>query len=82
MRIHPSFKGFYWLFILICLKGILFSQDMPVIISSKTYSTETGLKLEFYLSNPINREDISSWIEQDNWFIINFYTSIFSNSIC
>tara|TARA_B100001121_G_C18595946_1_gene577010 strand:+ start:223 stop:1104 length:882 start_codon:yes stop_codon:yes gene_type:complete len=76
MRIHPSFKGFYWFFILICLKGILFSQDMPVIISSKTYSTETGLKLEFYLSNSINREDVSSWIEQDNWFIINFYNII------
>ena len=34
------------------------------------------MKLEFYLSNPINREDISSWIEQDNWFIINFYNII------
>tara|TARA_B100000287_G_scaffold276424_1_gene260390 strand:- start:654 stop:1535 length:882 start_codon:yes stop_codon:yes gene_type:complete len=69
-------KGLYWLFILICFKGILSSQDMPVIISSKTQSIETGVKLEFYLSTPIKREDISSWIDQDNWFIINFYNII------
>ena len=76
MKTFPFVKGLYWLFMLIYFTGFLFSQDMPVIISSKTQSTETGLKLEFYLSNKIKREDISSWIEQDNWFIINFYNII------
>ena len=76
MKTFPFTKVFYWVFMLIYFSGFIYSQDMPVIISSKNQSTETGLKLEFYLSNSIKREDISSWIEQDNWFIINFYNII------
>jgi hypothetical protein len=38
--------------------------------------TETGVKLEFVLSSYIKKDDVSSWIEQDNWFILNFYNVI------
>ena len=51
-------------------------QDIPLILSAKTFPTETGLKLEFLLSSYIKREDVSSWIEQENWFILNFYNII------
>ena len=44
--------------------------------ATKTEPTETGLKIEFQLSSYIERADISSWIEQDKWFIINFYNII------
>ena len=55
---------------------ISFSQDIPVLLSSKTQPTETGLKIEFLFSSYIERADVSSWIEQENWFIINFYNII------
>ena len=55
---------------------IVFSQDMPLVLSSKTFPTETGVKLEFIFSSNIKKEDVSSWIEQENWFILNFYNII------
>ena len=55
---------------------IIFSQDMPLVLSSKTFPTETGIKLEFVFSSNIKKEDVSSWIEQENWFILNFYNII------
>ena len=55
---------------------IIFSQDMPSVLSSKTFPTETGIKLEFIFSSNIKKEDVSSWIEQENWFILNFYNII------
>ena len=55
---------------------IIFSQDMPLVLSSKTFPTETGIKLEFIFSSNIKKEDVSSWIEQENWFILNFYNII------
>ena len=55
---------------------IIFSQDMPLVLSSKTFPTETGVKLEFIFSSNIKKEDVSSWIEQENWFILNFYNII------
>ena len=54
----------------------LSGQDIPVILSSKTETTETGLKIEFQFSSHIARSDVSSWIEQKNWFIVNFYNII------
>ena len=54
----------------------VYSQDMPLILSSKTIPTETGVKLEFIFSSNIKKEDVSSWIEQENWFILNFYNII------
>ena len=54
----------------------VYSQDMPLILSSKTLPIETGVKLEFLVSSFIKKEDVSSWIEQDNWFILNFYNII------
>ena len=75
--IFPSnFNGIRVIIIGILFSGILSSKDMPVILSAKTQPTETGLKLEFYLSSYINREDISSWVEQENWFMLNFYNVI------
>ena len=54
----------------------IFSQDLPVIVSSKSEIRETGLKIQFEFSSYIERADISSWIEQENWFILNFYNII------
>ena len=57
---------------LIVIPNVVLSQDLPQILSSKTMPTETGIKLEFVLSSYIKNVDVSSWIEQDNWFIFNF----------
>ncbi len=71
---------------LIVVPKSVYSQDMPLILSSKTVPIETGVKLEFLVSSFIKKEDVSSWIEQDNWFILNFYniirpeTGFFKNS--
>ena len=61
---------------LIVVSKSVYSQDMPLILSSKTVPIETGVKLEFLVSSFIKKEDVSSWIEQDNWFILNFYNII------
>jgi len=61
---------------LIMFPKTLFSKDMPLVLSSKTFPTETGVKLEFIFSSNIKKEDVSSWIEQENWFILNFYNII------
>ncbi len=55
---------------------MVYAQDMPLILSSKTTPTETGIRFEFLLSSYIKRDDVSSWIEQENWFILNFYNVI------
>ena len=47
-----------------------------MILSSKTETTETGLRIEFQFSSHVERADVSSWIEQKNWFILNFYNLI------
>ena len=52
------------------------TQDLPVVLSSKIEATETGLRIEFEFSSHIERSDVSSWIEQKNWFILNFYNII------
>ena len=52
------------------------AQDLPVLLSSKSEETETGLRIEFQFSSHIERADVSSWIEQKNWFILNFYNII------
>ena len=69
-------KNFGGIFIWIFLSMFLSAQDIPVILSSKTETTETGLKIEFQFSSHIERSDVSSWIEQKNWFIVNFYNII------
>ena len=61
---------------LIVIPNVVLSQDLPQILSSKTMPTESGIKLEFVLSSYIKKDDVSSWIEQDNWFILNFYNVI------
>jgi hypothetical protein len=78
-----AFRGIaLWLLI---LSGI-FAQEIPTIDFAKSESLETGLKIEFYLSSSLPRKDVSGWIEQENWFILNFYNIIrpdsnFINSI-
>jgi hypothetical protein len=54
----------------------LLSQDLPSILSSKVQPIKTGLKIEFNFSSYVEKADVSSWIEQENWFIINFYNVI------
>ena len=58
------------------LPKMIYSQDMPLVLSSKTIPIESGVKLEFIVSSYIKKEDVSSWIEQGNWFILNFYNII------
>ena len=55
---------------------MVYSKDMPLVLSSKTIPIETGVKLEFIVSSYIKKEDVSSWIEQGNWLILNFYNII------
>ena len=70
-------SAFIWgIIIWISTPRMVYTQDMPLILSAKTFPTETGLKLEFLFSSYIKREDVSSWIEQENWFILNFYNII------
>ena len=52
------------------------AQQMPSIDFAKSESLETGLKIEFYLTSPLQRKDVSGWIEQEKWFILNFYNVI------
>lgn len=80
--LHASLKKIVW-GSLICLtiyETNIFSQDLPVIVSSNVEVNETGLKLKFEFSSYIERADISSWIEQENWFILNFYNIIMPQS--
>ncbi len=63
------------IFYLNCI-SFLFAQDLPTILSKSIEETEKGIKIEFQLSSYIERSDISSWIEQENWFILNFYNII------
>ncbi len=67
---------FWGIIIFIITPRTAYMQDMPLILSAKSVSTETGVKLEFLLSSYIKKEDVSSWIEQENWFILNFYNII------
>jgi len=67
--------------------SFLIAQDIPTILSTNVDKTQTGLVIKFQLSSYIERSDISSWIERDNWFILNVYNIIrpeegfFSNMI-
>ena len=56
--------------------SFLIAQDMPTILSTNVDKTQTGLVIKFQLSSYIERSDISSWIERDNWFILNVYNII------
>ena len=58
---------------------LLLSQDMPTVVYSNSQSLETGINIEFVLSDIIDRSDITGWLEQDNWFTINFYNIIKPN---
>ena len=55
---------------------LLLSQDMPTVVYSNSQSLETGINIEFVLSDIIDRSDNTGWLEQDNWFTINFYNII------
>ena len=70
------FKIYRGLVVLIIFVRFLFSQNIPTILSSKVQSIEKGLKIEFTFSSYVEKADVSSWIEQDTWFIINFYNII------
>jgi hypothetical protein len=76
MNIVFPFKIYRGLVVLFIVVKFLFSQDIPTILSSKVQSIEKGIKIEFSFSSYIEKADVSSWIEQENWFIINFYNII------
>ncbi len=76
MKTFFSSTLFWGIIGLIAIPSLGTSQDLPLILSSKSMPTETGIKLEFVLSSNIKKDDVSSWIEQDNWLILNFYNII------
>ncbi len=76
MKTFFSSTLFWGIISLIVVPNVVFSQDLPLILSSKTVPTETGIRLDFILSSYIKKDDVSSWIEQSNWFILNFYNII------
>ena len=76
MKIIFSSISLWGIIELTLLPSMVYAQDMPLILSSKTTPTETGIRFEFLLSSYIKRDDVSSWIEQENWFILNFYNVI------
>ena len=76
MNIFSPRKYSWGIIIWFLISGGGSAQDLPVILSTKLEPTETGLKIEFLLSSYIERRDVSSWIEQENWFILNFYNII------
>ena len=76
MNIFSPRKYGWGIIIWILMSGWGLAQDMPVILSAKSEPMETGLKIEFLISSYIERKDVSSWIEQENWFILNFYNII------
>ena len=76
MYLFPPIKRLRGIIFWVLSVFILSAQDLPVILATQTEPTETGLKIEFQLSSYIERADISSWIEQEKWFILNFYNII------
>lgn len=76
MKIILSSISLWGIIGLTLFPSMVYAQDMPLILSSKTTPTETGIRFEFLLSSYIKRDDVSSWIEQENWFILNFYNVI------
>ena len=79
MNVVFPFRIYRGIVAFIIFVRLLFSQDIPTILSSKVQSIEKGLKIEFAFSSYVEKADVSSWIEQDNWFIINFYRCFFFN---
>ena len=71
--IKSQFLGILFWFV---FSSVSIAQDIPMILSSKTEATETGLRIEFQFSSHVEKADVSSWIEQKNWFILNFYNLI------
>ena len=51
----------------------LSAQTLPKIEHLDIDAKETGLQIEILFSDPLGKEDVSSWIEQQKWFILNFY---------
>ena len=76
MKTFFSSTLFWGIISLIVVPNVVLSQDLPLILSSKTVPTETGIRLEFVFSSYIKKDDVSSWIEQGNWFVLNFYNII------
>ncbi|SVA51711.1 uncharacterized protein METZ01_LOCUS104565 [marine metagenome] len=55
------------------LLSTLFGQSYPTIEYLSVDVRESGFTFEFLLSDSISRNDVSSWIERDNWLMLNFY---------
>ncbi len=56
------------------------AQTFPKIEHLEINEKDTGLQIELLFSGPLGSEDVSSWIEQRKWFILNFYNIEHPNS--
>tara|TARA_B100001996_G_scaffold382582_1_gene374796 strand:- start:2496 stop:3371 length:876 start_codon:yes stop_codon:yes gene_type:complete len=61
--------------ILIVLLSVpqLSAQELPYIQEMSINSKSKGFEIELINSDTLKKEDISSWIEKKNWFILNMY---------
>ena len=55
------------------LLSTLFGQSYPTIEYLSVDARESGFTFEFLLSDSISSNDVSSWIERDNWLMLIFY---------
>ena len=51
----------------------LSAQGLPYIQDITINSKSKGFEIELINSDTLKKEDISSWIEKKNWFILNIY---------
>ena len=73
MKIYFSSTLFWGIISLIVIPNVIISQDLPLILSSKTMPTESGVKLEFVLSSYIKKDDRWSNISNSSKSIFNLW---------
>lgn len=64
--------GFFLLSLLISHSPMM-GKSLPKIEMLTVQSKETGVEIEFMMDDSLKRDNVSGWIEQGNWFIVNFY---------
>ena len=75
MRIFsPSlFQWGIFIFSLLVICSPVEGKGLPTIEFLTIQSKETGVEIEFMMDDSLKRDQVSGWIEQDNWFMLNFY---------
>jgi len=69
-------RKFHWGFFLLSLlisNSPIMGKSLPNIEMLTVHSKETGVEIEFLMDDSLKRDNVSGWIEQGNWFIVNFY---------